>query len=313
MAILKNWRFKGIREVISIDKYIAGERYPTYQDYNIDRSVANTEKDVTIFGVIDLAFSKEAKYSEGMYGAKSFVATAVNDLQRREIVIKLDDDIYDQIAREIGESVAGDDQYQIAEDGFSTFNIMFGEYNSTNHLKFDRETKKITIDMQHVGQDHQSIFFKHHLKYIKWNFKVELVPTIITSVLYPVVYQNLMTAKASLVSVRYNNFAKYIRSTDYMKTDFELLSATVRRVIGYLTYRTEDYMKTDFEFINARVRRVIDYRTTTMDDYAKADFEFLRVTHRKVVDYIVYRNYEPELMRSKFELVEVKVKTVRIP
>ena len=122
-----------------------------------------------------------------------------------------------------------------------------------------------------------------------------------------------MKAKATLVSVKYNNFAKYIRSTDYMKTDFELLSATVRRVIGYLTYRTEDYMKTDFEFINARVRRVIGYRTTKMDDYAKADFEFLRVTHRKVVDYIVYRNYEPELMRSKFELVEVKVKTVRIP
>lgn len=313
VAILKNWRFKGVREVIDIDKYIAGERYPTYPDYNVDRSVSGTEKDVTIFGVLDLTFSKEAKYAEGMYGAKSFVATAVNDLQRREIVIKLDDDIYDQIAREIGESVAGDDQYQIAEDGFSTFNIMFGEYNSENHLKFDRETKKITIDMQHVGQDHQSIFFKHHLKYIKWNFKVELVPTIITSVLYPVMHQNLMKAKATLVSVKYNNFAKYIRSTDYMKTDFELLSATVRRVIGYLTYRTEDYMKTDFEFINARVRRVIGYRTTTMDDYAKADFEFLRVTHRKVVDYIVYRNHEPELMRSKFELVEVKVKTVRIP
>ena len=311
VAILKNWRFKGVREVIDINKYIAGEHYPIYPEYNIDRSAPETEKPVTIYGILDLTFSKELKYAEGMYGAKSFEATAVNDLQRREITITLEDDIYDQVAREIGESVTGDDQYQIGDDGFSTFNIMFGEYNSSNHLKFDRETKKITIDMEHVGLDQQSIFFNHHLKYIKWNFKVELAPTILTSVLYPVMHQDQMTTKASFVGVSFKNFAHYIRVNDHAMTDFKFNMVTVKKMVHAI--RFNDSTTTDFEFINARVRRVIGYRTTRMDDYAKTDFEFLRVTHRKIVDYIVYRNYEPELMRSKFELVEVKVKTVRIP
>lgn len=313
VAILKNWRFKGIREVIDINKYIDGERYPIYPDYNVDRSLPSDEKDVTIFGVLDLSFSKEVKYAEGMYGAKSFVATAVNDLQHREITITLDDDIYERIAREIGESVAGEDEYQIGEDGFSTFDIMFGEYNSTNHLKFDRETKKITIDMHHVSHDQQSIFFKHHLKYIKWNFKVELVPTVFTSVPYPVTFEDSMKVKVGFVSAKYNNFGHYTKPNEYMTAKFELVDAKVRRVIGYRNTKAEDYMQADFKFKNATVRKVIDYRTTRMEDYAQANFKFLNVTHRKVTDYIVYRNYEPEHIGAKFEFTGVTIKTVRLP
>ena len=85
---------------------------------------------------------------------------------------------------------------------------------------------------------------------------------------------------------------------------------TIRHVVN--EFKIEDKYRANFSFVNARVRRVIGYRTTTMDDGYRSKFEFLSVSHRKVVEYVVYKNYEPELFRSKFELVEVKVKTVRV-
>lgn len=312
VAILKNWRFKGVKLVIDIDKYIAAEKYPLYPDFNIDRSVSMVEKDVTVYTVVGMSFTREEKYQKGLFDTSSFVLKAINDLANRKITIKVPDDLYQKTAEEIGKSMADEDIYRIGLDTFSTFNIMFGEYNPTNHMKFDKQTTTITINMAHVSIEQQAIFFKHHLKYIKWKFDIELVPTIITTTLYPVVNQDITYAKATFLRVKFNNFAKYFNTQESAKTDFEFSYATVRKMLYEV--KINDSATTDFTFINANIRRVIGYRVLDAgNDYAKTDFEFKSVTVRKVVNYVIYKNYDIETTRSKFTLLGVNVKTVRIP
>lgn len=309
VAILKNWRFKDVKKVIDIDKYIEGETYPVYPQHNVDRTISEDEKDVTIYSVFDLTFSKELKYAKGMYGCKSFKAMAINDIERREITIELPEHIYDEITEEIGISVAGDDVYQVSEDGFSTFNIMHGVYDFNNHMKLNRDTKTVKINMSHVGPDHQSIFFKHHLKYIQWNVKIELAPTVLTSVLYPIIQNDNIKAKATFVGASYSNFAKYINKEDYTWTNFTFTYAGIRKMINEV--KISDKFSTDFSFINADVKKVL-LSTGYSDDFS-ANFELTDVSFRRVVDYVVYRNYEPERIRSKFELLDINIKTVRVP
>ena len=310
VGILKKWQFKGLRPVIRTADFARGERYPVYPDFPVDRGINGDEKLVTVFGVADVNFSTDEKYREGLYDALNFTVNAVNDLARREIIITIPDDTYDDIIAEINSNVDNDDTYVIAGDGFSTFDAMYGSYDHDNHMAYDRDTKTITINMAHIGLDEQSLFFKYHLKYIKWAFRIELAPSIFTSVPYPVMEQDFAKARYEFVYAGIRNFGHNFKAHDFATTDFEFSYVGIRKMLHET--RFQDVARTKYEFKNVTVKRVV-YSREIAPEPIKSKFEFVHAGFRFVSNYIVYSNYTPEPIRSKFELVNVSVKTVRIP
>lgn len=306
VSILKKWRFQNLRPVINIESYVDGELFPIYPDVLIDRD-SEVEKLVTIYSVIDVSFSRDIKYREQLLNALSFTIEAFNDLVRREIIITLPDGLYDEIINDVIVDV--EDNYEIGGEAFSTFDIMFGLYDHSNHITYDRETRTIVIDLIHVGVDQQIIFFKHHLKYIQWNYRIELAPTIVTSVLYPVITEDLVTTSFQFISAAARNYGKVYDNVETMRSKFELVEVVNRKMVHEIKFN--DSTKTNFKFVNVTVNRVIGYKEFSTSEATKAKFEFIGVTHQKIVNYVVYRNHEPDFIRSKFEFIGVEVKQVK--
>ena len=308
-AIVKNWRFKGIYDVVKLGSYMEGTNFPVYEDYNLDKSPGLTSKVVTFYTVLDIAYSRKEKYENGLFDCKSFTAVASCDRQRREITIQLAEELHEEVLAEMYSYLAEEENFKLTNEEFKTFDIMYGVYDKTNKLTYDKDKMLITIDMSHRTVVELDFFFRHHFKYIEWSFDLELVPTVFTSVPYPVIFEDSSSTSFSFVDARTNNFAQYTKPEEHAKVDYEVLSVDHKRVV-YET-RFEDAATYDFEFLNAYFKKFYYYKRYG-EDHAAMNYELIEVSVRTVVQYIVYPNYVPELTKCDFELMEISVKKVRI-
>jgi hypothetical protein len=313
-CILKYWEFKDLNPVLPVNDYIDNDKYPVYPTVSIDNSLVGTEdKDVVLYSVIKVTEDLGSKYNIPVYGARAFNVNASIDLANNRVVITLPEDLHTNVIADIQESIDGIEVLDITLNEFATFDIMYGMYNEANgKITYEPEYRTVNINLDHKTTDEIIVFYKHHLKYIEWFFKVDLGKVTYTTVPYPVVFDDKMVTGFRFKGAQNSNFG-HIVNVDYeIDTAFKFHNAVAVQVIRYNDIRFENYIDSDWKFVNATVRQVIRYSDIRFENYINSGFEFNNASVKKVIDYIVYPNYDPEYIDSSFRFESVEVKKVKL-